>query len=126
MAVISKVVDCHYELAAETNLRRREDGDGTRVLVDRLWPRGMSKAEAKVDLWLRAVAPSPDLRRWFGHDPGKWTEFRRRYWQELERNIAAVEELKKEIGSSKATLLYGTKDHEHSHVIVLKDFIEKA
>ena len=102
------------------------DGDGKRILVDRLWPRGLSKDEAKVDLWLKAVAPSPDLRRWFGHDPEKWAEFRRRYRHELEENVAAVDELKKAIGRSKATLLYGAKDQEHNHAIVLKDFIEKT
>ena len=103
-----------------------ESGDGKRILVDRLWPRGVSKDEAKVDLWLKAVAPSPDLRRWFGHDPEKWAEFRRRYRNELEENVAAVDELKKAIGRSKATLLYGAKDQEHNHAIVLKDFIEKT
>jgi len=103
-----------------------EDGDGKRILVDRLWPRGLSKDEARVDLWLKAVAPSPDLRRWFGHDPEKWAEFRRRYRHELEENVAAVDELKKAISRSKATLLYGAKDQEHNHAIVLKDFIEKT
>ena len=102
------------------------DGDGKRILVDRLWPRGVSKVEAKGDLWLKAVAPSLDLRRWFGHDPEKWAEFRRRYQHELEENVAAVDELKKAIGRSKATLLYGAKDQEHNHAIVLKDFIEKT
>lgn len=102
------------------------DDDGKRILVDRLWPRGLSKDEAKVDLWLKAVAPSPDLRRWFGHDPEKWAEFRRRYRQELEGNVAAIDELKKAIGRSKATLLYGARDQEHNHAVVLKAFIEQV
>ena len=101
------------------------ESDGKRILVDRLWPRGVSKKEAKVDLWLKEVAPSPALRRWFGHDPAKWTEFRRRYRDELEENATAVDELKKVIGRSNATLLYGARDEEHNHTIVLKAFIEK-
>jgi uncharacterized protein YeaO (DUF488 family) len=102
-----------------------DDGDGKRILVDRLWPRGVSKTEARVDVWLKAVAPSPALRRWFGHDPGKWSEFRRRYRDELEKNSEAVDVLKKEIGHKTATLLYGARDSEHNHAIVLKDFIDK-
>jgi Uncharacterized conserved protein len=104
----------------------REDGDGRRILVDRLWPRGMSKSEAGVDLWLKEVAPSPGLRRWFGHDPKKWDEFRRRYRKELEENTAALDELKNEIGRSAATLLYGAKDTEHNHALVLKELIESS
>jgi uncharacterized protein YeaO (DUF488 family) len=100
-----------------------DDGDGKRILVDRLWPRGLSKKKAHVDAWLKEVAPSPELRRWFGHDPDKWNEFRRRYRDELEKNPEAVEALKKEIGKSNATLLYGAKDEEHNHAIVLRDFI---
>lgn len=103
-----------------------DDSDGKRILVDRLWPRGLSKTEAKVDIWLKEVAPSPVLRRWFGHDPEKWTEFRRRYRDELEKNSEAVDALKKEIGRATATILYGAKDSEHNHAIVLKDFIEKT
>lgn len=103
-----------------------DDSDGKRILVDRLWPRGLSKTEARVDIWLKEVAPSPVLRRWFGHDPEKWTEFRRRYRDELEKNSEAVDALKKEIGRATATILYGAKDSEHNHAIVLKDFIEKT
>lgn len=101
------------------------DGDGKRILVDRLWPRGLSKAEARVDVWLKEVAPSPALRRWFGHDPEKWNEFRHRYRDELEKN-AAVAELKKAIGTSTATLLYGARDTEHNNAVVLKDYIETS
>ena len=103
-----------------------DDGDGTRILVDRLWPRGLSKTEAKVDIWLKEVAPSPALRRWFSHDPEKWTEFRRRYRDELEKNSEAVGALKNEIGRATTTLLYGAKDSEHNHAIVLRDFIEET
>ena len=99
--------------------------DGLRVLVDRLWPRGLSKQDAAVDIWLKDIAPSPALRRWFGHDPAKWTEFQRRYRNELEKNPSAVEELKRQIGQADTTLLYAAKDVDHNHAIVLQRFIGK-
>ncbi|AYG68725.1 MULTISPECIES: DUF488 domain-containing protein [unclassified Rhizobium] len=99
--------------------------DGKRILVDRLWPRGIAKNDAHIDVWLKEIAPSTDLRRWFGHDPNKWDEFRRRYRDELKKNSEAVDELKDQIGQSTATLLYGAKDSEHNHAIVLRDFITK-
>lgn len=105
---------------------RAQEDDGKRILVDRLWPRGLSKTDAKVDAWPKDLAPSPALRRWFGHDPQKWSEFRERYRHELEKNRDAAEALKREIGGSKATLLYGARDEEHNHAIVLREFIEKA
>ncbi len=98
--------------------------DGTRILVDRLWPRGVSREEAHVHAWLKEIAPSAELRRWFGHDPDKWDAFRRRYLEELENNPAAVEELKRQIGQSTATLLYGARDTEHNNALVLRDFID--
>ncbi|WP_064684033.1 DUF488 domain-containing protein [Rhizobium bangladeshense] len=103
----------------------KEDRDGTRILVDRLWPRGLKKQEAAVDVWLKDIAPSPALRRWFGHDPAKWSEFQRRYRDELEKNSSAVEELERRIGQSDATLLYAAKDPHHNHAIVLQRFIGK-
>ncbi len=99
--------------------------DGVRILVDRLWPRGVSKDEAHVDAWLKDIAPSADLRRWFGHDTDKWNEFRRRYKAELEHNPAAVDELKRQIGQSPVTLLYGAKDTEHNNAVVLRDFVSR-
>ncbi|KKZ83930.1 DUF488 domain-containing protein [Rhizobium phaseoli] len=101
----------------------KEDKDGVRILVDRLWPRGLSRQDAAVDLWLKEVAPSPALRRWFGHDPARWTEFQRRYQGELEMNASAVEELEHQIGKSDATLLYAAKDLQHNHAIVLQWFL---
>ena len=98
--------------------------DGTRILVDRLWPRGVSREEAHVHAWLKEIAPSAELRRWFGHDPDKWDAFRRRYLEELESNPAAVEEFKRQIGQSTATLLYGARDTEHNNALVLRDFID--
>ncbi len=99
------------------------EGDGKRILVDRLWPRGVNKNDAHVDFWLKDIAPSTDLRRWFGHDPNKWDEFRQRYRDELKNNAMAVDTLNELIGKSVATLLYGAKDSEHNNAVVLMDFI---
>lgn len=93
--------------------------DGTRILVDRLWPRGLSKERAHVDVWLKDVAPSNDLRKWFGHDPAKWKEFQQRYRLELRHNAAVLEELKKLVSKGPATLLYGAKDEQHNEAVVL-------
>ncbi|MBY5812547.1 DUF488 domain-containing protein [Rhizobium leguminosarum] len=103
----------------------KDDKDGVRILVDRLWPRGLSKQDAAVDIWLKGIAPSPALRRWFGHEPAKWTEFQRRYRDELEKNPSAVEELKRQIRLEDATLLYAAKDLKHNHAIVLQRFLGK-
>jgi uncharacterized protein YeaO (DUF488 family) len=106
---------------------QRSKDDGFRILVDRLWPRGVSKVEAHFDAWLKDVTPSPKLRTWFGHDPAKWDEFRRRYTAELEHENEAVAELRDLIAEKKTvTFVYGAKDSEHTHAIVLKDFIERA
>ncbi len=93
--------------------------DGERVLVDRLWPRGLTKEKARVDLWLKEIAPSTELRRWFGHDPAKWTEFKRRYRAELKRNKEQVARLKDEMEKGPMTLLYGARDEEHNEAVVL-------
>lgn len=97
----------------------REDEDGRRILVDRLWPRGLSKTDAAVDMWLKEIAPSPELRRWFDHDPAKWKEFQRRYRDELKDKPSVVEELRGQIRSPNTTLLYAAKDVEHNHAKVL-------
>ncbi len=93
--------------------------DGERVLVDRLWPRGLTKEKAGVDLWLKEIAPSTELRRWFGHDPAKWTEFKRRYRAELKGNKEQVARLKDEMEKGPVTLLYGARDEEHNEAVVL-------
>jgi uncharacterized protein YeaO (DUF488 family) len=99
--------------------------DGFRILVDRLWPRGVSKVDAHFDAWLKDVTPSPALRTWFGHDPEKWAEFRRRYTAELQQESVAVAELRDLVAEKKnVTFVYGAKDAEHTHAIVLKEFIE--
>ncbi|HEV7490180.1 MAG TPA: DUF488 family protein [Rhodanobacteraceae bacterium] len=100
-------------------------GDGFRVLVDRLWPRGVSKVAAHVDRWLKEVAPSTGLRRWFGHDPSRWTEFRTRYFAELELRADAIAELRALIAENPVTFVYAAKDPEHTHALALKDFVER-
>ncbi|HJP84392.1 MAG TPA: DUF488 family protein [Gemmatimonadaceae bacterium] len=93
--------------------------DGRRILVDRLWPRGLSKRAAGVDEWLREVAPSTELREWFHHDPKKWPEFRRRYRRELRMHRAAVDRIAKLARRGRVTLVYGAKDEVHNDAVVL-------
>ncbi len=100
--------------------------DGLRVLVDRLWPRGLRKDDAAIDLWLKDLAPSVDLRRWFGHDPGRWSEFRRRYEEELSRKAGPLEELRQIAAGGKLTLVYAARDELHNHAIVLRDMLAGA
>jgi uncharacterized protein YeaO (DUF488 family) len=99
------------------------EGDGVRVLVDRLWPRGVSKAEAKIDRWAKDIAPTPGLRKWFGHDPAKWAEFQKRYRRELTANADPVAELRRLIGRRTATLVYAAKDPDHNHAVVLRKYL---
>jgi Uncharacterized conserved protein len=101
-----------------------EAGDGIRILVDRLWPRGISKAKAAVDVWLKDIAPGTELREWFHHDPDLWDEFRRRYAGELRGNPEAVKALREAMrGHETVTLLYGAKDTEHNQAVVLRDML---
>jgi uncharacterized protein YeaO (DUF488 family) len=102
-----------------------ESDDGFRILVDRLWPRGLTKEKAQVDLWLRDIAPSTELRTWFGHDPAKWDEFKKRYTEELRRNTDVVLQLTDQIKNGTVTIVYGAKDTKHNDAVVLKEFIEK-
>jgi uncharacterized protein YeaO (DUF488 family) len=98
--------------------------DGFRVLVERLWPRGLSKERAAVDLWLKEVAPSPELRKWFGHEPAKWEQFQKRYRKELDENEEAVRLLKQKGKHGTITLVYAARDDEHSGALALKRFLE--
>lgn len=101
-----------------------DEQDGFRVLVDRLWPRGLTKQKAHVDLWLKEIAPSTELRKWFGHEPEKWPEFQKRYRAELRKNKECTSLLKQEAGKHPTTtLLYGAKDEEHNEAIVLQKFL---
>jgi len=99
--------------------------DGLRILVDRLWPRGVTKVAAHVDLWLKDVAPSTALRIWFGHDPARWDEFRQRYFEELKKSDDAVAQLRALIAEQPVTFVYAAKDPEHTHALALKDFVER-
>lgn len=101
-----------------------ETTDGKRILVERLWPRGLTKEKAHIDVWLKDIAPSTALRKWFGHDPDKWAEFKTRYRAELRSNDETVAQLKDAIGKHKATLVYGSKDEVHNAAIVLLDFLK--
>lgn len=98
--------------------------DGTRVLVDRLWPRGISKKAAKIDEWLREIAPSDKLRKWFGHDPGKWEGFKRKYIKELEGKGDLKKKLLDISRVGTLTLVYSAKDEMHNQAIALKEFLE--
>lgn len=100
-------------------------GDGLRILVERLWPRGLTKARAALDLWLKDIAPSPELRKWFSHDPAKWEEFERRYWKELRDNPGAVGLLRRHVRKGRVTLLYSARDEEHNGALALKRFLER-
>lgn len=101
------------------------DEDGCRVLVDRIWPRGLPKSEARIDRWLKEIAPSTELRRWFGHDPSRWNEFRSRYRGELEGSSALVQELVGKARSASLTLLFSARDQQHNQAVVLREWIEE-
>lgn len=100
--------------------------DGLRVLVDRLWPRGVSKEAARIDQWLKEIAPSAELRKWFGHDPAKWQEFRRRYFRELDEQQKAVAALRGHIRAGTVTLVYGAKDEQHNDAVALREYLAGA
>ena len=99
------------------------EDDGVRVLVDRLWPRGVRKEDAAVTLWLKDIAPSTELRKWFGHDPARWAEFGRRYRAELKHNEEAVAHLVALSARGPVTLVYGAHDVEHNHALVLAGYL---
>ena len=97
--------------------------DGTRVLVDRLWPRGLEKDKAKVDLWVKDLAPSTELRRWFGHDPAKWPEFQRRYRDELAAHGEELDGLRHLADRGRVTLVYAARDEAHNNAVVLREIL---
>lgn len=98
--------------------------DGFRVLVDRVWPRGMSKKKAAIDHWAREIGPSTALRKWFSHDPARWQEFKKRYQGELKGRTADLRQLLDQCGRRRMTLLFSAKDTEHNQAVVLKDVLE--
>ena len=107
----------------------KRNNDDLRILVDRLWPRGLSKDKVRVDLWQKEIAPSNSLRKWFGHDEKKWNEFKQRYFKELDRKNELVDmilsKVKDESTSSTITLLYGTKEDRFNNAVALKEYLEE-
>lgn len=99
--------------------------DGVRILVERLWPRGLTKKRAAVDLWLKDVAPSPELRKWFGHEPTRWEQFQRRYRRELREKKEAVRLLKQKAREGTVTLVYAARDEEHNGALALKRHLQR-
>jgi len=105
-----------YEPAAQT--------DGVRLLVERLWPRGVKKEKLRLDGWVKDVAPSTELRKWFGHDPAKWEEFRRRYWSEIDAHPGALQPIIEAQSKGVVTLLFSSHDAAHNNVVALKAYLE--
>lgn len=116
----------HITIRVKRIYEAPEDADGRRILVDRLWARGLSREKAKVDVWVREIAPSTELRRWYGHDPNKWAEFKSRYAEELEANTSSVEEILGEIQSGIVTFLYSSKEEKLNNAVALKEYIESV
>jgi uncharacterized protein YeaO (DUF488 family) len=100
--------------------------DGVRILVDRLWPRGLKKEAAKLDDWLKGIAPSDELRKWFGHDPDRWEEFKARYFHELEWQNEAINKIREKASSSTVTLLFAARDETHNNAVALREYLEGA
>jgi uncharacterized protein YeaO (DUF488 family) len=98
--------------------------DGYRVLVDRLWPRGLTKEKLKLDVWMKDISPSPELRKWFSHDVAKWAEFQRRYRKEIEAHADLLGELRKRARHGTLTLVYAARDSEHNNAALLKKYLE--
>lgn len=115
-------------MPASIKLKRAREaparGDGKRILVDRLWPRGKSKEALKLDAWLRDIAPSTELRQWFGHDPHKWIEFRKRYFAELKSN-PAVATLRELAAQATVTLVFDAADTEHCNAVALREYLQR-
>jgi uncharacterized protein YeaO (DUF488 family) len=113
----------------EIQLKRAYDppapGDGRRVLVDRIWPRGIARDELRIEAWLKDLAPSAGLRKWFGHDPNKWAEFKKRYARELEERPEALAQLVELAKAGRVTLVFGAKDTEHNNAVALKEHLER-
>ncbi|HEX5326675.1 MAG TPA: DUF488 domain-containing protein [Acetobacteraceae bacterium] len=113
--------------AANVRLKRAYEPpaaeDGTRILIDRLWPRGVSKADAALDQWMKDIAPSSELRTWFGHDPARWEEFHRRYAEEVRQNADLLDQLRALAREGPITLVYSARDEAHNDAVVLKDLL---
>jgi uncharacterized protein YeaO (DUF488 family) len=101
------------------------ESDGYRVLVDRVWPRGITKQALRLDAWLKELAPSTALRKWFGHDPARWEEFRERYFRELDGQGPALEQLARRAAEGPVTLVFAARDSERNNAVALKDYLER-
>jgi uncharacterized protein YeaO (DUF488 family) len=112
-----------FDMTVKRVYEPADKADGQRVLVDRLWPRGVSKAEAALTLWLKEIGPSDALRKWFGHDPERWAEFQKRYDAELEDNQEVVAQLRELLREGKVTLLYGAHDEAHNNAVALAEYL---
>ncbi|TIW19075.1 MAG: DUF488 domain-containing protein [Mesorhizobium sp.] len=113
-----------FDIAVKRIYEAPTKADGQRVLVDRIWPRGVSKKDAALALWLKEIAPSDELRKWFGHEPERWPEFRKRYRTELGRNEEAVAQLRVLLREGKVTLLYGAHDEAHNNAVALAEYLQ--
>ena len=99
--------------------------DGFSILVERLWPRGVSKEKANIRLWAKEIAPSPELRKWYGHNLARWEEFKKRYWRELKGKQESLEEIRSRAREGTVTFVYAARDEEHNSAMALKDYLEK-
>ena len=113
------------ELKIKRVYEKPAKGDGKRVLVDRLWPRGLTKEKASIDLWLKEIAPTTELRKWFDHDPDKWKEFKKRYHQELKNKKEPVSILYELLKKGVVTLVFGAKDEQHNEALVPKEWLNR-
>lgn len=113
------------KIALKRVYEQADKQDGYRILVDGIWPRGIKKEQASLDCWLKSIAPSSALRKWFGHDPEKWPEFKKRYFQELKANPEALAPLIEIAQSRRVTLLFSAKDSVHNNAVALKEYLEK-
>ncbi|MBZ9964894.1 DUF488 domain-containing protein [Mesorhizobium sp. BR1-1-2] len=112
-----------FEIVVKRVYEAPEKADGQRVLVDRIWPRGVAKKDAALALWLKEIAPSDELRKWFGHEPERWAEFQKRYRAELDGNGEAVAQLRALLRDGKVTLLYGAHDEAHNNAVALMGYL---
>lgn len=116
-------------MATKVNFKRAYEEpsaqDGFRILIDRLWPRGLTKEKAAIDLWLKDIAPSTELRKWFNHDPEKWKDFQKKYRSEIKTNPECLGQIKDKMKEGKVTLVYSAKDEAHNDAVVLAEFLNK-
>jgi len=117
---MSQPIDVRLKRAYEPPAK----SDGHRYLVDRIWPRGVSRDEAELEDWLKEIAPSNELRKWFDHDPERWAEFRRRYMSELKQHRDELRELARQAADIRITLVYGARDQEHNQAIVIRQYLK--